>query len=382
MPSLVSILCVLFLAVQISAQVSTPSDSGRLAGFRASRILQSYPGNQFPSSAYWSAAGKWVAGKFTNAHPAGVWIVSLYISNGTTQMNFPSGGLSLPYVNFISVDHNEAYLQHLDQEGYKIWLQVEPGAASVDTLISIVLNRYKHHPCVAGFGVDVEWLDTHLHSGGRKVTDAEAQRWEAKVKAVNPGYTLFLKHYGQSWMPPAYRGDIMFIDDSQMFTSLNQLVNEFKSWGNKFAPNKVGFQIGYPKDSVWWNKLSDPVRDIGTPLFQNIPNCAFVAWVDFTLTRVFPLTTVQDQGRDVNQSSLLRIYPNPANASAEILWNTPIKQEGVVQITDIVGRVVQEDRIENQKGYSLDLSGISSGTYLVRVLAPGYQAIQKLIVLK
>lgn len=375
-------LTVVLLTGLLNGGIFSGSDSLKYAGFRASRILQSYPGNQFPSPAYWSSAGYWMAGKFHGANPAGVWIVSLYISNGQTQMNFPSGGISLPNVSFISTDQNENYLSYFDQQGIKVWLQVEPGAASVDTLIYVVLNRYKHHACVAGFGVDVEWLDTHLYSGGRKVTDTEAQRWESKVKAVNPSYTLFLKHYGQSWMPPNYRGNLMFIDDSQIFSNLNQLVNEFKSWGNKFAPNKVGFQIGYPRDSVWWSLLNDPPSAIGAPLFNNIPNCIFVAWVDFTLNKVFPVTGLNEERQALVNSVSLSLFPNPANASVELNWNIPENSESIITVYDVTGSVVIRENAGVTGRFNLDITVLVSGTYIVRVSSGGFTDSRKLVVLK
>ena len=238
----------------------------KIAGFRASRILQSYPNRVFPNAGYWTYVGKQMSQRFTGYNPGGVWIVSLYIDNGVTQMNFPSQGISLPNVNFISVDQNEEYLTRFDNEGVKVWLQVEPGAANLDTLISIVLNRYKHHPCVAGFGVDVEWLDAQSYSGGRKLNDAEAERWEKKVKSIDSSYSIFLKHYASRWMPPNYRGNILFVDDSQGFTSFNQIISEFKAWGSAFPKNNVAFQFGYDADKWIWSQYPDPAKKIGDEL--------------------------------------------------------------------------------------------------------------------
>ncbi len=271
-----------------------PITGNRVAGFRASRILSSYPNHQFPSAEYWQSVADSMAAKFDSTAPGGIWIVSLYQSGGVTRLNFPLMG-NYPYITDISEEQNEDYLNYFDAHGTNIWLQVEPGAASVDTLIYLVLNRYKHHPCVVGFGVDVEWYLTNQYSGGKKVSDEEAKRWEAKVKKVNPDYTLFLKHYSASWMPPTYRGDIIFVDDSQNYTGysrpLDAIVNEFYDWGQRFAPAKVAFQYGYPNDQSWWQNLSDPPGDIGRRLIEVIPNCYGLFWVDFTVTEVFPIST-------------------------------------------------------------------------------------------
>lgn len=369
---------------------SAKADSLRVAGFRASRILNSYPNNQFPSADYWVSTGRLMAGKFPSANPASIWIVSLYISNGVTQLNFPNPGGSYPYINFISTDQNESYLTRFDQEGFKVWLQVEPGAASIDTLIHLVLNRYKHHPCVKGFGVDVEWYLANLYSGGKKVTNEEAQRWEQKVKSIDTSYTLFLKHYGQSWMPPNYRGQILFVDDSQDFNfssnPFNAMVNEFKSWGQKFSPNKVAFQYGYKADTTWWKKLNDPPATIGNALIANIPNCYGLFWVDFTITQVFPITSINDNIITENSFELFQNYPNPFNSSTTIRYK--IESTGLVKLKvfNVLGKEVATlvDEVKKPGIYeeTFNSSNLSTGILFYRLQTSSSNITKKFILQK
>ncbi len=117
------------------------------------------------------------------------------------------------------------------------------------TLIDLVLGRYGKHPCVIGFGVDVEWhKEADRPEWGVPVDDAMGRQWEAWVKAHDPAYRLFIKHWDQRWLCPTYRGDIVFVDDSQIVESADVLVKEFEAWGKFFYPNPVMFQIGYPSD--------------------------------------------------------------------------------------------------------------------------------------
>src|SRR3970282_1246307 len=95
--------------------------------------------------------------------------------------------------------------------GIRVFLQVEPGLADPETLIDLVLTRYRHHPSVVGFGVDVEWYREVAFPGwGKKRDDEGARRWEAQVKTHRADYRLFLKHWDLRWMPPQHRGEIVF----------------------------------------------------------------------------------------------------------------------------------------------------------------------------
>jgi hypothetical protein len=254
------------------------------AGFRASR----YGIIPFPEPAYWERVGKSMASKFSGSMPGGVWIAGIALDEGGCELNFPSPGGSYPDTNFLDVDQNEEYLRLFDSQNISVWLQVEPGKADVATLIDLVLGRYAHHPCVRGFGVDLEWFLWQSHQDGKAVTDEEAKSWSEKVRSYNRSYQLFLKHWIQVKMPPTYREGLFFIDDSQEFDSLGSMTGEFRDWGEYFSPSPVGFQFGYEADEFWWQKFADPPLAIGKALVDAIPNTFCLFWVDFTLGKVFP----------------------------------------------------------------------------------------------
>ena len=120
------------------------------------------------------------------------------------------------------------------------------------------------------------------------MTDAEARAWSEQVRSYNPDYQLFLKHWLPEKMPPTYRAGLMFLDDSQIFESLDEMAGEFKAWGKTFAPAPVGFQYGYRSDREWWDALSDPPKEIGQALINEIPNVTDLYWVDFTAEEIWP----------------------------------------------------------------------------------------------
>jgi hypothetical protein len=215
------------------------------------------------------------------------------ISGRSVSLQFPrpSGGGSFPNITFANSDKHERYLDYFDAQGIKVWLQVEPAFADLPTVIDLVMNRYKHHPSVLGFGVDVEWFRPRGADLNAPVTDALAQQWETRVKAHGQKYTLFLKHFDQSSMPTNYRGQIVFVDDSQFFPNVDAFIAEMKGWADRYHPNTVLYQIGYPGDEHWWRNEPAPIpRTLGTKLATVTRQDFGVAWVDFTLRRVAPTT--------------------------------------------------------------------------------------------
>jgi hypothetical protein len=263
-----------------SSTPQTPSTLG--AGFRFS----TYGPSRNPGQEYWASVGERMAAKFPGSIPEAIWIVGNFTGSGT-YLDFPAKTTD-PNVTFSYVDMNEQALTLLDQHGYKVWLQVEPGNADMLGLIDLVLKQYRHHPSVIGFGVDVEWFKSDGSAEGTPVTDQEAESWVKAVQAINPNYLLFLKHWDYNWMPPTFREGIVFVDDSQQFDNFDHMVREFTDWGQHFTPAPVAFQFGYPADRPWWELLADPPAGIGQAILKNVPNTTALFWVDFTVLDIFP----------------------------------------------------------------------------------------------
>lgn len=263
---------------------SPPAESALGAGFRFSTY--GAEGNSDPE--YWASVGKQMSAKFPGSHPEAIWIIGNFMGDGKTYLSFHAE-TDDPNITSSHADMNEDALNLFDKKGFKVWLQVEPANADMPTLIDLIMNQYKHHPSVIGVGVDVEWYKSGGDPLGTPVTDEEAKTWVETIRTYGPKYKIFLKHWETNYMPPSYRDGIVFIDDSQQFNSLGDLVNEFSAWGQHFRPSPVGFQYGYPADKVWWKNLQDPPADIGKAILKKTPNTSALYWVDFTITEVFPL---------------------------------------------------------------------------------------------
>jgi hypothetical protein len=257
------------------------------AGVRSS----AYGIKPFPEPAEWRTAIGAMTGYFPGSRPCAVWIVGHFNGPKDCRLGFHGDGKEYPNILFEKEDRHERYLSFFDQAGIKIFLQVESAQADMKTLIDLVLGRYGRHPCVIGFGVDVEWhREFEKPKWGVPVDDDMARQWESWVKTHNPGYRLFLKHWEKRWMPASYRGDIIFVDDSQEFKDFNASVTEFVSdWAAAFYPNTVIFQIGYRSDKPWWGKMKTPPLELGDALHRRVRQDCGIIWVDFTLRDVLPL---------------------------------------------------------------------------------------------
>ncbi|OGU35406.1 MAG: hypothetical protein A2068_01435 [Ignavibacteria bacterium GWB2_35_6b] len=260
----------------------------KYAGARSSN----YGIKPFPSKEEWKSALYSMHEKFEGSIPTAIWIVGVMRGSENMYLEFPSDGKEVKNVIFAEEDKHEPYLKYFDENGIKVFLQVESANADMLEVIDLVLNRYKHHPCVIGFGVDVEWYRVKDNpETGMKISDEVAEQWEKKVKEHNPDYKIFLKHWDYLWMPPKYRGDIVFVDDSQMLESFDAMVAEFKNtWAANFFPNTVIFQIGYKADKPWWQNFQDPPKYMGEKIAEAIKGheCGII-WVDFTLKDVVPV---------------------------------------------------------------------------------------------
>jgi len=253
------------------------------AGIRSS----TYGRPNDPGPAYWARVGVEIAARFPGAKPEAIWIASRLKDRGT-QMSFPVPPGGDPLITGMAEDISEPVLQRFDELGYRVWLQTEPGWAPVGQAFHVMLDRYGRHRGVVGVGVDVEWHRSNNPDRGDPVTDDMAKAWLAAARSHNPSYRMFLKHFREDVMPPTVRDGILFVDDSQIFKSADEMIDAFARWGRTFAPAPVGFQYGYQSDKPWWSKMKDPVKEIGDRILASTPNTESLIWVDFSVQDVFP----------------------------------------------------------------------------------------------
>lgn len=120
----------------------------KFAGARSS----GYGIRPFPPPENWGNALKTMAGYFPGSTPVGIWIVGRLNGRSTGMMlefPHPPGDKDYgPLYTFAEEDKHEPFLKYFDDHGIKVFLQVEPGFADVNTAIDLVLERYQQHPSV------------------------------------------------------------------------------------------------------------------------------------------------------------------------------------------------------------------------------------------
>ncbi len=251
-------------------------------GFRYSSYGQALN----PGAEYWLKAGLELVKRFPGAQPEVIWIVSI-VEGESTHLTFPLER-HISGTTFSREDENQAILELFDKNGIRVWLQVEPVNAEVETLFDLILERYAGHSSVIGVGVDVEWHHSCSTPEGEPLGDEESARWLAAARRHGEHYRMFVKHWKTEMLPPNNREGMLFVDDSQNFESLDQMLSEFAEWGKYFYPSPVAFQFGYPADKKWWSAYPDPLKEIGESILRVVPNTAGLFWVNFSLQELLP----------------------------------------------------------------------------------------------
>ncbi len=382
---------ILIAAVLIAAVVQ--AGVVKYAGARSSH----YGVKPFPTPKEWGNIFLNMCDQYDNSVPTGVWIVgAIDDPRIKCSLEFPSDGNQYPNIDFWGNDRHEEFLSYFDNIGVKVFLQVEPGNADVNTLMDLVMEQYGHHKCVVGFGVDVEWYLYKSNPGtGKKATDAEAESWEAHLKSINQDYTLFVKHWDWRWMPPTYRGDLIFVNDGQGVDVLDSLVEPLATWADTFTNSTVMYQVGYQSDKKWWSLLDNPLKEIGDALAEGVANPdqpIGIMWVDFSirdeivkdsLFKEHP-TPISDQNDSKNllvNKDILTVTSTNGSSQCKIYLNGNVPPGSKLSIVTGTGRTIKEVRLRGDtKSYLYDFKNNTAGIYFLVVKGRNRIFSKKLVI--
>lgn len=296
--------CIICLPTPTISPTSSDSLLVKVAGFRSSDYGSN--GNKYghgqTDPAYWISVAQQMSAKFPGSYPGAQWVVG-YVETPETSTFMPflasTGYSGMHDVTFSDTNGiEEEMLTAFDNAGMKIVLQVEPGDADVPQLATMILNKFKNHSSVVGFGVDTEWLNAWDYKDGRPATDEEILTWLDAVHAVNPDYKLLVKHWLPDHLGSGKIEGVTYVTDSLELGSYQGALDEFVGWANHFSGSEIGYQIGYEEDMNWWSSMSDPAKTLITDIKIEVPsaNIYNVYWVDFAITREFPV----ENGSNIN----------------------------------------------------------------------------------
>ena len=97
------------------------------------------------------------------------------------------------------------------------------------------------------------------------------------------------------------------------------------------------------------------------------------------------LTDPVEIERAVEQLELRKTFPNPASGQATVQFAVPGRQDVALRLYDVLGRqvrTVQQGALEGRQELQVDLSGLPSGTYFVRLRAEDHVRTQRLTVVQ
>jgi hypothetical protein len=89
--------------------------------------------------------------------------------------------------------------------------------------------------------------------------------------------------------------------------------------------------------------------------------------------------------RQVTQAELLPTYPNPVRGHATVHFAVPERQAVRIVLYDLLGRRVQTVVNADAEGRTeqvMDVSGLASGTYFLRMQTEGHTETQRITVVR
>jgi len=123
-----------------------------------------------------------------------------------------------------------------------------------------------------------------------------------------------------------------------------------------------------------------PLVDLGGNAYWQ-PNNGGNGYSDGFVSRFF-LSGVPYEIKEENNTSLINVYPNPANGSVIVSVDLNKSENVLISIYDVMGRKMMENNENNISGAlikQIDISDYSNGIYIINVNVSGKQHYKKLI---
>lgn len=107
---------------------------------------------------------------------------------------------------------------------------------------------------------------------------------------------------------------------------------------------------------------------------------------DFFCSRTEPDAVSTQRNETPSAISMLRVYPNPFNASMQISFSLPVTSRVSLRLYDVLGRetklLMDEMQTAGEHRMNISGSGLSSGVYLCRMQAGEFSQVKKIVLMK
>ena len=169
-------------------------------------------------------------------------------------------------------------------------------------------------------------------------------------------------------------------------------------WQTVSETNNAGFEVQRapvgPGDAEWTSLTTvDGAGTTDTPQSYQFTDTELPYAADSLRYRLRQIDTDGTESfsepvtiaRQVTQAELLPTYPNPASGQATVRFAVPDRQDVRIALYDMLGRRVQTIVNADAEGRTeqvLDVSGLASGTYFLRMQTNSYTETQRVTVVR
>ena len=78
-------------------------------------------------------------------------------------------------------------------------------------------------------------------------------------------------------------------------------------------------------------------------------------------------------------TSLKGPFPNPTNGMTNVIFSSP--QDGYIRIIEVTGSIAVQIKLKKEINVSIDLGGLTSGSYIIKIQTEEISSTKKLIIL-
>ncbi|MFO8232254.1 MAG: T9SS type A sorting domain-containing protein, partial [Longimonas sp.] len=165
-------------------------------------------------------------------------------------------------------------------------------------------------------------------------------------------------------------------------------------WQTLSETNNAGFEVQRAAGSTWASIATlDGAGTTDTPQSYRFEDTDLPYAADSLSYRLRQIDTggtasfseAVTIARQVTQAELLPTYPNPTRHQATVRFAVPGRQDVRIDLYDMLGRrirTVVDTNAEGRTDTQLDVSGLASGTYFLRMQTEGYTETQRITVVR